>query len=370
MQIPWMDFSHQFNGQKQVYWRLIQQLNRRGDFILGEEVARFEQEFAKYCGARYGIGVNSGTDAMWLSLTALGIGPGDEVITSSFTYIATAIAIALAGAKPVLVDIDPVSYNLNPKQAADAVTPKTKAILPVHLYGQAADMMELKALAKRRKLWLIEDAAQAHGAEYRNRKVGNLGDVGCFSFYPTKNLGCWGDGGIVVTNLKSAADRLRMLRDHGRKEKYLNLVPGQNSRLDTLQAAILRVKLKSLDRWNQKRRELARYYTRQIQKHAPGVVTPVEQPGKDHVYHLYVVRVKNRDQIQSRLASRGIQTVVNYPKPYYLQPAFRYLGYRRGAFPVTEQVSDEVLSLPLYPDLSKQKIDYIVRQLVHITRRY
>lgn len=368
MRIPWMDFTHQFNGQKQAYWRLIQQLNRRGDFILGKEVARFEQEFAGYCGARYGVGVNSGTDAMWLSLKALGIGPGDEVITSSFTYIATAIAIALTGAKPALVDIDPASYNLNPAQAAGAITPRTKAILPVHLYGQVAEMKELKTLAKRHKLWIIEDAAQAHGAEYQNRKSGNLGDVGCFSFYPTKNLGCWGDGGMAVTNLKPVAEQLRILRDHGRKEKYLNVAPGQNSRLDTLQAAILRVKLKSLDRWNRKRKQLAQYYTRQIQKHAPHIITPVQQTGKDHVYHLYVIRVKNRNLVQKQLAARGIQTVVNYPKPYYLQPVFQYLGYQKGAFPVTEQVSNEVLSLPLYPDLSKRKMDYVIRQLAHITR--
>ena len=365
-----MDFSYQFNGQKQAYWRLIQQLNRRGNFILGKEVAHFEEEFAEYCGARYGIGVNSGTDAIWLSLVALGIGPGDEVITSSFTYIATAIAIALSGAKPVLVDIDPVSYNLNPRQVADVITGQTKAILPVHLYGQTAEMSELKTLAKRHKLWIIEDAAQAHGAEYQNHKAGNLGDVGCFSFYPTKNLGCWGDGGMVVTNLKPIAEQLRVLRDHGRKEKYLNLVPGQNSRLDTLQAAILRVKLKSLDRWNRKRKQLAHYYTRQLRKRAPDVITPLEQAGRDHVYHLYVIRVKNRDQVQRELALCGVQTVVNYPKPYYLQPAFQYLDYAKGTFPITEQVSNEVLSLPLYPDLSKQKMDYIVRQLAYITRRF
>ena len=367
MHIPWMDFGHQFDGHQKTYWQAIQELNRRGDFILGKEVDRFEQEFADYCGTDYGVGVNSGTDALWLGLTALGIGPGNEVITTSLTYIATAIAIVLTGAKPVLVDIDPISYNLNPDQVARVMTRRTKAILPVHLYGQPADMSQLRQLAKRHRLWLVEDAAQAHGAWYQNRRVGTLGDVGCFSFYPTKNLGAWGDGGMVVTQLKSVAERVRMLRDHGRKQKYLNLVVGRNSRLDTLQAAILRIKLKSLDHWNQKRRQLAQYYTQQLQKLAPNVTPPSPDSDQNHVYHLYVIRVKNRDKIKQRLADRGVETLIHYPKPFYLQPAMQNLGYRRGAFPVTEQVSKEVLSLPLYPDLTKEKIDYVVRQLATMT---
>lgn len=362
-----MDFRHQFDGQKQRYWRIVEQLNRRGDFILGEEVSRFEREFAGYCQTRYGVGVNSGTDALWLALKGVGIGPGDEVITSSFTYIATAIAIALTGAKPVPVDIDSTSYNLNPREVARAMTRRTKALLPVHLYGQPAEMKELKQLAKRHKLWLVEDAAQAHGARYHGRPVGGLGDAGCFSFYPTKNLGAWGDAGMVVTRHKRVADRVRMLRDHGRKEKYRNLLLGGNSRLDTLQAAVLRIKLKSLDHWNNRRQKLARYYTEQLKERSPWIMTPQALSGRSHVYHVYVIRVKNRDRVQRELASRGIQTIVHYPNPYHLQPPFRNLGYRRGDFPITEQLCEEVLSLPLYPDLSVSQVDYVVGQLAEAT---
>ncbi len=356
--IPFGDLGLQYRALKVELDRAIQQVLDDGWFILGKNVSAFEQEFAAYCGTAHAIGVGNGTDALQLALMACGVGPGDEVITAPLSATFTALAISATGAIPRFVDIHADSFNLDPAKLRDAIGPRTVAVMPVHLYGQPADMEPVLAIAREHKLFVIEDAAQAHGARYQGRKAGTLGDVGCFSFYPSKNLGAFGDGGMLVTNNPELAERLRMLRNGGQKARYEHQLLGVNSRLDELQAAILRVKLTYLDKWNQQRRHIAALYTALLTDSA--VEPPLEQPGIEHIYHLYVVRCRQRSALQEHLKQRGIETAVHYPTPIHLQPAYRGLNLRQGSFPVAERCAQEVLSLPIYPELSDAKVRQVV----------
>lgn len=326
---------------------------RSGQYINGPNVKAFEKEFAASVGAPHAIGLNSGTDALHLALRALDIGPGDEVITVPFTFVATTEAIGIVGATPVFADIDPVSYNLDPASIEAKITPKTRAIMPVHLYGQPADMDAIMAIARRHGLHVVEDCAQAVGATYKGQQVGTFGAVGCFSFFPSKNLGCYGDGGAAVTSDPQLAQRLVALRGHGGRVKYYHEELGVNSRLDEVQAAVLRVKLPHLDRWNAGRREVARRY-HELLSSIPGVVTPREQPDTVPVYHQYTVRVPERDRVQKALQEAGVQTMIYYPVPLHLQQVHAYMGHKHGDFPHTEKATDEVLSLPIYPELTAE----------------
>jgi dTDP-4-amino-4,6-dideoxygalactose transaminase len=323
----------------------------RCDFIMGEELKVFEQEFAVFCRAPHCVGVANGTDALHLAMLACGVGPGDEVITCTHTFIASVLAIAQTGAKPVLVDCEPNYYTIDVDQVERAVTPRTKAILPVHLYGQPADMDPLLELARRRNLAVIEDACQGHGAEYKGRRCGMLGDIAAFSFYPGKNLGAYGDGGAVVTHRKDLAERVWLLRNYGQRVKYEHTCKGFNSRLDTLQAAILRVKLHHLEKWNEARRRAAARYDQLLA--ATGLITPAVAPYARHVFHLYVVRANDRPTLQAALDADQIGHGIHYPIPVHLQPAFADLGYGAGRFPVSEQAAKEVLSLPMFPEITE-----------------
>lgn len=329
-------------------------------FILGRFLEAFEREFAAWLGAAYVVGVGNGFDAIQLALRACGIGPGDEVITVAHTAVATTVAISATGATPVFVDIDPVTYCMDPAAAEAAITPRTRAIVPVHLYGHPADMGRILDLARRHNLQVIEDAAQAHGARYQGRLCGTLGHAGAFSFYPTKNLGAYGDGGAVVTNEAQVAHTIRLLRNYGWAEgrRYYSALKGVNSRLDELQAAILRVKLRHLDAWNERRRAIAARYAGALAG-LPDLVLPREQPGAYHVYHLYVVRTPHRDALQQHLRARGVGTQVHYPVPVHLQEAYQDLGYRPGSLPETERAAAEILSLPLYPELTDAQIEHV-----------
>lgn len=357
-QIPLVDLKVQYQSIKPEIDVAIERVIANASFILGHEVSQFENAFATFCEAQYCIGTSSGTSALHLAMLACGIGPGDEVITSPFTFTATAEAIWMAGARPVFVDIDPVSYNLDPAQIEGAITPRTRAILPVHLYGQPADLDSILEIARRHDLWVIEDAAQAHGARYKGRHVGAIGDVGIFSFYPGKNLGAYGDGGAFVTNDKQLADKVRLLRNHGRKTKYEHLELGYGYRLDALQAAILSTKLRHLETWTEARRAHARLYNELLT--GCGVVTPYEAPYARHVYHLYVVRTPRRDDLLAYLTAKGIDAGVHYPIPLHRQPAYLKQGYGDGILPIAEQVATEVLSLPMYPELIEDQITCVV----------
>lgn len=332
----------------------------RGDYILGSEVEEFEQEFASFCDVEHGIGVDSGTSGLELALLAYDIGPGDEVITVANTFVATALGISHAGATPVLVDMDEATYSMDVDLVESAITPATKAIIPVHLYGQPVDMDPLLDLAKRHGLVVIEDASQAHGARYNGRRIGSLADVAVFSLYPAKNLGGVGDAGVVVTSDAAVAARLRMLRNYGSESKYVHKFRGFNRRLDTLQAAVLRVKLRHIEKWNQQRRDHAASYTEALAQFSDVLTTPGTRPDSEPVYHLYVVRVDERDRFQAHLADLGITTLVHYPIPIHLQEAYEDLGLDKGAFPVTERCADQIVSLPMYPELDKALIDEVV----------
>ena len=352
--IPFGDLRLQYGALKVELDLAIQQVLSDGWFILGKNVSAFEQEFATLCGAAFGIGVGNGTDALQLALMACGIGPGDQVITVPNTATFTALAITATGATPTFAEIDPSSFNMDPLALEKVITPRTRAIIPVHLYGQPADMDPILAIARAHNLKVIEDAAQAHGAAYAGRKTGSLGDAGCFSFYPSKNLGAFGDGGMVVTNDPELADRVRMLRHGGQKARYDHQLLGINSRLDELQAAILRVKLAHLDSWNKRRRHIAALYTAMLCDCA--VEPPAEIARAEHVYHLYVIRCARRDALKEHLARAGIETMVHYPTPIHLQAAYHGLGLGPGAFPVAERCAMEVLSLPIYPELTDTKV--------------
>ncbi|GFP28239.1 DegT/DnrJ/EryC1/StrS family aminotransferase [Candidatus Hakubella thermalkaliphila] len=361
MNIPLVDLKAQYRSIAEDINTEIAEVLHNADFVLGKAVGLFEKEFASYCGAKFAIGVDSGVSALELSLRACGIGSGDEVITAANTFIATASAISFTGANPVLVDIDPQTYNIDVFAIEAAITNKARAIIPVHLYGQSADMDPVIRIAKKYGLVVIEDACQAHGAQYRGRKVGSIGDAGCFSFYPAKNLGAYGDGGMVVTNDAEIADKIRMLRNYGQKEKYHHIFLAYNKRLDTIQAAILRVKLKKLDEWNEARRRNAQLYNKLLKNSC--VTTPIEADFAKHVYHLYVIRARDRDKLAAFLLSRGISTGIHYPIPIHLQEAYMPLGYKSGSFATTEKYATEILSLPMFPELQEKQIEYIAESV-------
>ncbi len=331
-------------------------------FILGPEVAAFEREFAAYCHTAHGIGVNSGTSALHLALLAAGIGPGDEVITVPYTFFATVAAIQYAGATPVFVDLDPRTFNMDASQIESSITTKTRAILLVHLYGQPADMDPILEIARRHNLVVIEDAAQAHGAEYKGKRAGSIGDLGCFSFYPTKNLGAAGEGGMVVTNNPDYAHKVRLLRDWAQEEKYRPILKGYNYRLEGMQAAILRVKLRKLEQWTEARRSVARAYDTLLA--STDLLLPAVLPGVRNVYHLYAVRTPERDRIQSELKGAGIQTAVHYPSPIHLLPAYADERYTKGDLPVSEECARTVLCIPLHPYLTHEEVETVAAALI------
>ena len=355
--VPFVDLGVQYRAISAEIDDAISKVIQDADFILGREVRLFEEEFAEFCDSSYAVGVDSGTSALELALRAFDIGPGDEVITAANSFIASALGISHAGAKPVLVDVDPFTYTLDVKALERAITRRTKAIIPVHLYGHPAHMGPIRQLADRHGLVVIEDACQAHGASYKGKRVGSLGHSAAFSFYPGKNLGAYGDGGMVVTKDRKIADRLEMLRNYGQKEKYKHLFRGYNRRLDTMQAAILRVKLKYLEKWNAARRWNAKLYQKHLE--GSGVVVPGEAGGAESVWHLYVIRTERRDALKEHLVSKGINASIHYPIPIHLQPAYQDLGYKRGDFPVTEAYADRILSLPMYAELSDRQIEFI-----------
>ncbi len=358
MTIPLVDLKAQYASIKPEIDAAMQRVVSNTSFILGKEVAEFEKNFAAYCHAQHCVGTDSGTAALHLALLVCGVQPGDEVITTTHTFIATAEVISLIGAVPVFVDVDPRTYNIAPAAIERAITPRTRAIVPVHLYGQPAEMDAILALARKHNLRVIEDAAQAHGAEYRGKRAGTLGDVACFSFYPGKNLGAYGDAGALVTNDAELDARARMLRDHGRTDKYRHQIVGYGYRLDALQAAILGAKLPHLDAWNARRREIADYYTELLTN--SDLTLPYCPPHITPIYHIYAVRSKNRDALLQHLKARGIEAGIHYPIPLHLQPVYAGLGYKRGDFPIAEQVADEELSLPMYPELTNAQVEQIV----------
>jgi dTDP-4-amino-4,6-dideoxygalactose transaminase len=360
--IPQLDLSAQFAAIGAKIRTAVDRVLSSQQFVLGREGAALEEEIAALCGVSHGVGVASGTDALILALRACGVQAGDEVLLPSFTFVATGSAVSALGARPVFADIRPETYNLDPSELERRVTPRTRAIVAVHLYGLAADMDLIVAFAKSRKLPLIEDNAQAIGASYKTRRTGSFGDVACLSFYPTKNLGAYGDAGMVVSNSEEIAARIRTLRNHGQTSKYLSSEPGWNSRLDELQAAVLRVKLRHLAEWQRARRSNAAEYTRLLQQ-VPGVMPPLEPEGFEHVYHQYTIRSERRDALQQHLAARKIGSTVYYPHPLHLQPLYAPLGHKPGNFPHAERAAQEVLSLPMYPELRKDQIARVVEAI-------
>ena len=359
MTIPLVDLRAQYLGVKGEIDAAMARVLARASFVHAEEVALLERDLAKYCKVKEAVGVSSGSEALRLAMLACGVGPGDEVITSPMTFVATVEAIVHVGATPVFADIEQHTYNLDPSRIEDVVTERTKAIVPVHLYGYPADMRAITQIADARGLIVIEDAAQAQGAKYHGRQAGTIGKVGCFSFYPTYNLGAFGDAGAIVTNDTGIAEQVRLLRDHGRVDKYEHLRPGFNSRMDALQAAVLQVKLTKLDGWNARRRAIASFYRRLIG--GDTVVLPAEQPSVEPVYHRFVVRTSRRGHVRRVMTSAGIETGMHFPIPVHLQPGYRSLGYRVGDFPVSERASQEVLSLPMYPELEDDDVAEVVR---------
>ena len=357
MVVPFGDLAREFDGLGGPMLSAITGTLSAGRFILGERLRAFETAFASYCGAEHAVGVGSGTEALHLALLAVGVKPGDEVITVANTCVPTVSAISFAGAIPVLVDIDRVSYTMDPAGIESAVTPRTRAIIPVHLYGQSADLDPILTTARRHNLAVVEDCAQAHGTLYKGRHVGTIGDCGAFSFYPSKNLGAYGDAGAVVTNNDELADRVMMLRNYGEKKRYHHVVKGFNSRLDDLQAAILSVKLPYLDAWNDRRRVIANQYKNTIKN--PHVVLPRELPYGKHVFHLFAVRCRQRDRLQEHLKQRGIGTLIHYPIPIHLQQSYADLGKIRGSFPASESHADEELSLPMFPALADGEVSHV-----------
>lgn len=355
--IPFLDLKAQYDSIQDEILAAVSAALASTQFVLGKDVAAFEEEFAAYSGGKFGIGVNSGTSALHLALLAAGVKPGDEVITVSCTFVATVAAIDYAGARPVFVDVDPLTHNMDPAQVEAAITERTRVIMPVHLHGQPADLDPILDIARRHRLLVIEDAAQAHAAEYQGRRVGSIGDLGCFSFYPGKNLGAYGEGGMVVTNNEEFAHTIRMLRDWGQERKYHHVLKGFNYRMEGIQGAILRVKLRHLDAWTEARRRHAARYNALLAGVA--VQKPVEMPYAKHVYHVYAIRTPRRDHMQETLQAQGIQTGIHYPIPVHLQKAYADLGYGSGDLPVTEQASNELLSLPMFAELADQQIEAV-----------
>ena len=361
MQVPLVDLAAEYRAIQEEVGDAVNRVLTSTDFVLGQELALFEREFAGFCGARHALGVDCGLSALELILRAYGIGPGDEVIVPANTFIASALAVSSVGATPVLVDIDAETYTMDVAALPRAITPRTKAVLPVHLYGQPADMYRICKIARRHGIRVIEDACQAHGARYRGRRTGSLGDAAAFSFYPAKNLGAYGDGGMVVTSDPSAARYIEMARNYGQREKYHHEILGHNHRLDTLQAAMLRAKLRRLDERNAARRRHAQTYTRMLQ--GSGAALPAVASGVEPVWHLFVIRVDRRDALRAYLAEGGISCGIHYPVPIHLQKAYSSLGCRKGDFPVTERYAEQILSLPMYPELTPEMIEYVAASI-------
>jgi dTDP-4-amino-4,6-dideoxygalactose transaminase len=366
VKVPFLDLKAQYHSIKPEIDAAVAKVLETSQFVLGEEVAGFEREFAAYSGAAQGVAVNSGTSALHLALLAAGVGPGDEVITVPNTFVATVAAIKYTGARPVLVDIDPARYTMDPGRVEAAVTPRTRAIIPVHLYGQPADMDPILEVARRRKIVVVGDAAQAHGARDRGRPIGSLGDLVCYSFYPGKNLGAYGEGGLVATSNEGYAKTIRMLRDWGQDRKYHHLLAGYNYRMEGMQGAILRVKLRHLEKWTEARRAHAARYRELLAGTDLGL--PAEAPDTRHVYHVYAVRTKRREELISALGAQGIQTGIHYPVPVHLQPAYADAAVGRGAFPLAEKAANEVLSLPMFPEMTEEHLQVVagaLRELAH-----
>lgn len=360
--IPFLDIKAQYQSIKGEIDAAVLGVLASGQYVLGEEVLRFEQEFADYCNVKHAIAVNTGTSALHLALLAAGIGPGDEVITVPFTFVATVSAICYTGARPVFVDVEPVTLTMDPAEIEAKITPRTKAIIPVHIYGQMADMDAIKGIADHHRIPVIEDACQAHGAQYKGQRAGSIGMSGCFSFYPGKNLGACGEGGLVVTNNDEQAKTMRMLRDWGQEQRYHHLLKGFNYRMDAIQGAILRVKLRHLEAWTEARRTHARRYS-SLLAGSPHLKIPVETAGRRHVYHVYAIRSRDRDGLQRVLSADGVPSGLHYPIPVHLQKAHADLGYQAGDFPVSEAAAWEVLSLPIYPEMPSQHIDQVAAAL-------
>jgi dTDP-4-amino-4,6-dideoxygalactose transaminase len=366
MKIPFVDLKSQFHQIRDEILPALEEVCENSSFVLGPLVKNFEENFSHYIGSKYCIALNSGTAADQLAIQAL-IQPGDEVITTSNTFIATTEAITTAGGKVKFVDIEEDSYNLDPIKLGAVITEKTKVIVPVHLYGQPADMDPILEIARAHNLFVVEDAAQAHGSEYKGEKAGTLGDAAAFSFYPGKNLGAYGEGGAVTTDSEKIAEFVRMYRDHGSKEKYIHEFEGHNMRMEGFQGAVLDVKLKYLDEWTEKRRKNAKLYN-QLFQDVEGIVVPREMPSVKHVYHLYVIRVKEREKLQHYLNDNGIASGFHYKYPLHLQKAYRHLGYKEGDFPVTEKVMKEIISLPMYPELTEEQIEYVAHHVIKFVK--
>lgn len=362
IKVPFLDLKAHHEPIRDEIRQAIERVIDANAFAGGPFVEAFEKDWAAFCGTRHAIGVGNGTDALWLTLLALGVGPGDEVITVPSTFMATAEAVSFCGARPVFVDIEPVTYTMDPARLERAITPRTRAIIPVHLFGQVADMDPILEVARRHGIPVVEDAAQAHGATYKGRRAGTFGIAGCFSFYPGKNLGAFGEAGAVVTNDAELADRIRCLRDHGQVRKYHHDHIGWNARMDGIQGAVLQVKLRRLAAANEARRNHARQYARLLAD-VEQVVLPVEAPGRTHVYHVYAVRVPDRDEVLQRMGRRGIACGIHYPIPVHRQKAYQHLGYGEGSFPVAEQCAREFLSLPMYPELRPEQVELVATEL-------
>ncbi|HWJ76489.1 MAG TPA: DegT/DnrJ/EryC1/StrS family aminotransferase [Niallia sp.] len=371
MKVPMLDLSEQYHELRDEIIKNLDEVMGSSRFILGDNVKKLEKDIASYSNAEYGVGVANGSDALHISLQACGVSEGDEVITTPFTFFATAGAIARAGAKPVFVDIEEDTFNIDPKKIEEAITEKTKAIIPVHLYGQTADMDPIREIAAKHNLYIIEDAAQAIGAKYKDRMVGELGDTACFSFFPTKNLGAYGDAGMVVSSNQELAEKMQVIRVHGSKPKYYHHVLGYNSRLDELQAAILNIKFKHLDKWIDARRTAANNYTSLIEEKAKdaGIITPIVKEDRFHVFHQYTLRVPQRDELQKHLAENGIASMIYYPLPLHIQPVFKELGYKEGDFPVSEKATKEAISLPMFPELKREQQVYVVEKIAEFYKK-
>jgi dTDP-4-amino-4,6-dideoxygalactose transaminase len=359
MKVPFLDLKAQGASIRREVETAIGKVLDETAFAGGPFVKAFEEDFARFCGCTHAIGVGNGTDALWAALIAFGIGQGDEVITVPNTFIATAEAISFCGAKPVFVDVDEKTCTMDPSLLQKAITPRTKAVIPVHLFGQTADMDPIIAIAKKHGLVVIEDACQAHGALYRGRPAGSIGDAGCFSFYPGKNLGAYGEAGAVVTSNDDAAQKMRVFREHGQPKKYFHDMVGWNCRMDGLQAAVLSVKLKHLPAWTEARRRHAKQYD-QLLEGIPGIISPHEASYAQHVYHLYAIRNSKRDELMTALGDKGIATGIHYPVPLHLTGAYQHLGYKEGSFPVSERIARELVSLPMFPELAQEQVEYVV----------
>ena len=364
MRVPFLDLKAQYESIRNEIAVALQQVLDNTAFAGGPFVEKFEKDFASFCKCEFAMGVGSGTTALWLALSGLGIGQGDEVITTPNTFIATAEAISFCGAKPAFVDVEEQTYNMNLDLLEDAITPKTKAIIPVHLYGQMVDMDRIMQIARAHGLFVVEDACQAHGAEYNGQRAGSIGDAGCFSFYPGKNLGAYGEAGAVVTNDAELAEKIRVLRDHGQARKYFHSMIGWNARMDGFQGAVLSVKLKHLPAWNDARKRNARLYD-ELLADADDVITPVEVDRAGHVYHVYAIRTKDRDALINYLTEKNVYCGIHYPIPIHLQNAYSFLGKGKGTFPVAEKCAEQLVSLPMFPELSEEQIEYVVRETKH-----